>query len=151
MRLWVVFAALCLATAAPAETLVAARTVRAQAILGAADLAVVPGRVAGTYAAIDEALGMEARVVLYAGRPVRFEDIGPPAIIERNSIVRLIFRRGRLTITAEARALGRAGVGDRVRVMNLASRTTVTGFVRADGAVIVGGRDPGAVTSEVLQ
>ncbi len=136
-------ALLLVALAAPlqAETLVAARTLRAQAILGPADVTVVDKTIPGALDHADQAVGMEARVVLYAGRPIRPGDLGPPAIIERNQIVTLIYRRGPLTIAAEARALARAGVGDSIRVMNLGSRNTVTGLVREDGSVTVGGPD----------
>ena len=37
--------------------------------------------------------------------------------------------------------MGRAGIGDSLRVMNLNSRSTVTGIVQADGTVAVGGPD----------
>ncbi|WP_172297636.1 flagellar basal body P-ring formation chaperone FlgA [Pseudoruegeria sp. HB172150] len=124
---------------AHADTLVAARTVRAQAIITPVDLAIIDRTIPGTLADASEAVGMESRVVLYAGRPIRPGDIGPPAIIDRNQVVTLTYRSGPLTIAAEARALGRAGIGDVVRVMNLASRNTVTGIVRADGTVSVGG------------
>lgn len=124
-------------TAAAADTLVASHTIRAQAIISAADMVVVPGDIAGAYTAIDEVVGQEARVVLYAGRPVRFEEVGPPAVIERNQIVTIFFATGNINIIAEGRALGRAGVGDTLRVMNLASHQTVSGRVRADGSVSV--------------
>jgi flagella basal body P-ring formation protein FlgA len=94
--------------------------------------------VVGALAHPDEALGLEARTILYAGRPIRPDDVGTPAIVDRNSIVILVFRRGGLTITAEGRAMGRAGPGDQLRVTNLASRTTVTGIVQPDGRVTVG-------------
>ncbi len=126
---------------AMAETLVAARTVRSQAILSRADVDVIAQTIPGSLTHPDEVIGMEARVVLYAGRPIRPGDIGPPAIVERNQIVTLLYRRGGLTIAAEARALGRAGAGDMVRVMNLASRNTVTGLVQMDGSITVGGPD----------
>ncbi|MDJ0825805.1 MAG: flagellar basal body P-ring formation chaperone FlgA [Rhodobacter sp.] len=124
-----------------ADTVIAARTVRSQAILTAGDLALIDKTIPGALTDIADAVGLEARVVLYAGRPVRAGDVGPAAIIERNQIVTLLFRRGGLSIAAEARALGRAGVGDVLRVMNLASRSTVTGIVRSDGTVTVGGPD----------
>lgn len=133
--------ALLLALVAPpaaAETLVAARTVRAQAILAADDLAVIADTVPGALSAPEEALGLEARTMLYQGRPIRPGDVGPAAIVERNALVVLVYRSGTLTITAEGRALGRGGAGDALRVMNLASRTTVTGTVAADGRVLVG-------------
>lgn len=138
MRYLLILLAL-LPSAVLAETLVAARTIRSHAILTAADLAVIDQTALGTLTQADQAIGMETRVVLYAGRPIRIGDVGPPAIIERNQIVTLLFRRSGLIIAVEARALGRAGVGDILRVMNLASRTTVSGIVKADGTVSVGG------------
>lgn len=123
---------------ASGETLVAARTVRAQAILTEADLAVIAEAVTGALSTPEEALGLEARTILYQGRPIRPGDVGPAAIIERNALVLLVYRSGGLVITAEGRALGRGGPGDALRVMNLASRTTVTGTVAPDGRVIVG-------------
>lgn len=125
-----------------AETLVAARTIRAQMILAPADVALVGGVVPGALTDPSEAVGFEARVVLYAGRPIRDGDVGPAAIIDRNQIVTLSFQRGSLMITTEGRALARGGIGDAVRVMNLASRTTVTGIVGADGVVRVPGGEP---------
>ncbi len=123
---------------AEAEMVATNRTIRPKTILRAGDLVMVPGEVPGTLIAFDEAVGLEARKVLYAGRPIRFEDVGPAAIIERNQIVRLIFRKGGLTIAAEGRSLGRGGIGDSLRIMNLSSRTTVSGIVAPNGAVYVG-------------
>lgn len=132
---------LMLSVPAVAETLVAARTIRSQAILTDSDLTVIAETIPGALQFPDEAIGLETRVVLYAGRAIRPGDIGPPAIIERNQIVTLVFRRGALTIAAEARALGRGGIGDALRVMNLSSRSTVTGIVQSDGTLLVGGPD----------
>ncbi len=87
----------------------------------------------------DQAIGLESRVVLYAGRPIRAHDLTEPAVIERNQIVPMIYLTGTLQIATEARAMERAGVGARVRAMNLASRTTVTGTVGEDGTIYVGG------------
>lgn len=124
---------------ASADTVMAARTIRAQSIVTAGDLVVIEQDIPGSYILADEVIGQEARVVLYAGRPVMIDDVGPPALIERNQIVTLYYISGALVIAAEGRALGRAGIGDALRVMNLASRSTVTGFVRPDGTVSVGG------------
>ncbi|MCB1340498.1 MAG: flagellar basal body P-ring formation protein FlgA [Pseudooceanicola sp.] len=126
-----------LASQGLAEVLVPARTIRPREIITGADLLVKSAEVPGALTHPDEAIGMEARVALYPGRPVHPADIGPPALIDRNALVQMVFRRGALDITAEGRALDRAGVGDLVRVMNLASRSTVTGIVRPDGVVEV--------------
>ncbi len=119
------------------ETLVAARTIRSQAIITAQDVAVSGATIAGTYLTPDDVIGQEARVVIYVGRPIRLGDVGPPALVDRNQIVTIVFNSGGLRISAEARALGRGGIGDRIRVMNLASRTTVTGTIQPDASIIV--------------
>lgn len=125
-------------TVSPAETLVAARTIRALTVIMPGDVTLVEGEVPGALRHPDEAVGLEARAMLYAGRPIRPSDLGPPALVERNALVVLIYRSGALTITAEGRALGRGGAGDRIRVLNLSSRSAVTGTVEPDGRVSVG-------------
>ncbi|GAB4387259.1 flagellar basal body P-ring formation chaperone FlgA [Albidovulum sp.] len=122
---------------AAAETLVAARTLRAQSLIGPGDVIAVPGEIPGAAATAGEVIGLETRVAIYQGRPLRLADLGPPALVERNQIVTLRYAAGRLEITAEGRALGRAGIGEPVRVMNLVSRVTLTGIVEPDGTIRV--------------
>ncbi|MGM0585698.1 MAG: flagellar basal body P-ring formation chaperone FlgA [Pseudomonadota bacterium] len=125
------------APAGAEQVVVAARPVRSGAILTPGDLKLAPASRGGGLTELSAALGREARVTLFAGRPVRPGDIGPPTLIARNALVALRYRRGPLSITAEGRALGRGAQGERIRVMNLGSRRTVTGRVTADGAVEV--------------
>ena len=126
------------ATPAFADILVPTRTIRSHTIISPSDITLKSGDLAGTLAFADQAVGLETRVVLYAGRPIRPRDLGAPALIERNQIVVLVYQRGGLRISTDARSLARGGVGDVVRVMNLNSRTTVSGRVAADGSVVVG-------------
>lgn len=129
--------ALALPCSAVADTVVAARTLRAGTLLTGEDLALIAEDVPGAISSLDDALGQEARVNLYAGRPVRAGEIGPAALVERNQIVTLIYDQNGLMIATEGRVLDRGGVGDRIRVMNLSSRNTVTGTVGEDGKVYV--------------
>lgn len=134
-------AALIPALSAPlalAQTVVPVRAIRGQSILVAEDLEVIEGRAPGAVARVEDAVGREARVTLYPGRPVLEAQIGAPALVERNQLVRMVFARGALSIAADGRALDRAGLGEAVRVMNLASRQIVTGAVAADGSIEVG-------------
>lgn len=133
---WLILSLLC-AGPAVADTVVAARTLRAQSMIGPGDVTLVTGDVVGTYRSLDEVLGLETRGVLYAGRPVRIEDLGPPAIVERNQIVPVIYDTGTMRIMAEGRALGRAGIGEMLRVMNLSSHAVINGRVLEDGTVTV--------------
>ena len=77
-----------------AETIVATRTIRSQAILTESDIELIEQNIAGALTSPEDVIGMEARVVLYAGRPIRINDIGPPALVERNQIVTLYFSTG---------------------------------------------------------
>lgn len=133
------YCAICLFIAAPAaaDMVVAAHTIRAQTLLSANDLAVQSGQMAGTAANPAELIGQEARVAIYAGRPIRLSDVGPPAIVERNQMVSILFAQDFLSIATEGRALDRAGVGEIIRVMNMSSRTTVSGRVLPDGRIKV--------------
>jgi len=136
--MWRVLLMLVLPGAAIAESVVAARTIRAQSVIGPDDLTMASTAFPGALTDQAEAFGLEARVTIYAGRPVRAGDLGLPAVVERNQIVPISFLSGGLTIQAEGRALTRGGVGEVIRVMNLSSRTTVTGRIAPDGQVIVG-------------
>lgn len=129
----------CIAAPAAAETIVAARTIRAQSIIGPDDLALSAASLPGGTDDAALLVGMEARVALYAGRPIRPEDVGTPAVVDRNGIVSLIFNANGLLIVTEGRALGHASEGDVIRVMNLGSRNTVTARIGPDGSAYVGG------------
>ena len=124
--------------AASAQTVAPVRAIRSQSIIAPSDLTMLEESVPGAITSVSEAVGREAKVTLYAGRPIRFDQIGAPALIERNQIVRMKFGAGLLSIRTEGRALGRAGLGERVRVMNLTSRQVVVGTVSADGSIEVG-------------
>ena len=126
--------------AALAETLVATRTIRPQAIIMPEDVTVSEVEIPGMFTTPAEVVGQEARVAIFAGRPIGPSDIGPPALVDRNQIVLLTYRKGSITIVTEGRAMARGGVGDLVRVMNLASRSTVSGYVAEDGTIrVIGG------------
>jgi flagellar basal body P-ring formation protein FlgA len=130
--------ALILATvAAAAQTVTPVRTIRPQTVIAASDLTLTEAATPGALTAIEDALGREARVTLYAGRPVLIGQIGPPARVERNQLVRMTYAEGALSITAEGRTLDRAAAGEIVRVMNQSSRQIVSGLVLDNGTVEV--------------
>ena len=134
----VLIALLLFTTPVLAETVVANGTIRSMALIGPADVRVIEGDTPGAVTDLDAAIGMEARVNLYPGRPIRAGDLRPPAVINRNEIITLQYSANGLLIVTEGRALDRAGVGERLRVLNLASRTTVTATVLEAGTAIVG-------------
>ena len=136
--MWRLISAVLLVQPAFADTVVATRTIRAQSVIGPEDLTMVQAEVPGALSDPGLALGQEARVTIYAGRPVHAADLGARALIDRNQVIPLIYLAGGLAISTEGRAMGRGGEGDVIAVINLASKTTVSGRVGPDGAVYVG-------------
>lgn len=130
-------AILLFAQAAQADMVVATRTIRPATVLLPSDVTLVAGSRPQGFERVEDVIGQETRVALYAGRPVLIDSIGPPALVDRNQIVSLKFQSHGLSISTDGRALERGGVGDRVRIMNLASRATLFGYVQADGTIIV--------------
>lgn len=129
---------ICLAFPAMADSVVATRTIRAQTTLTSEDLTLVAMDIPEALTTTTAAIGQEARVAIYAGRPIRQADLGPSTIIDRNQIIALAYTAGGLTILTEGRALARGGVGDAIEVMNLSSRNKVMGLIGPDGVVRVG-------------
>jgi len=127
-----------IADAALAESVAAVRPVRAGNVIAESDLEILDETITGTVADIAEAVGKEAKVTLYPGRPIQTTQIGPPALVDRNQLVRMVYVSGPLSIATEGRVLDRAGIGESVRVMNLTSRQTVSGVVAPDGTIEVG-------------
>lgn len=127
----------CLSSLAGAETLIAARTIPARTILAPEDILIRDVSVAGGMADPALAIGQEARVALYAGRPIRLADLATPAIVERNQIIQIVYRQSGIVISTEGRALDRAGPGDWIRVMNLSSRATITAQIHESGVALV--------------
>ncbi|CUH40652.1 flagellar basal body P-ring biosynthesis protein FlgA [Jannaschia seosinensis] len=125
------------ASTSAAETVTVLHPVRAGMSLDSGDLGFLDQDAADAFADPRDVIGLEARVNLFPGRPIRTRDVGLPTVVTRNAVVPLVYRRAGLTITLEGRALQRAGEGEPVRVMNLSSRNTVTGIATAAGAVVV--------------
>lgn len=120
-----------------AQSVEPVRAIRSRTVIAAEDLVLSSETVPGALTMIQQAIGKEAKVALYPGRPIMPAQIGSPALVERNAIVRMTYFQGALRIVTEGRALDRAAAGAQVRVMNLASRQTVTGIVEEDGSIEV--------------
>ncbi|MCQ0969115.1 flagellar basal body P-ring formation chaperone FlgA (plasmid) [Paracoccus sp. TK19116] len=136
MRMIALIAVCLLPGVAQAGGYAAARTLPAGTVIAPEDLVAE----AGTPAPLAEAVamvGLQTRVTIYEGRRVLPAQLRAPVLVSRNQIVRLIYRAGPLQIEAEGRALGEGAAGDRLRVMNTASRSTIEAQVNPDGTVTV--------------
>ncbi len=115
------------------EELVAARNVSVGQIITASDIVTPKGEIGLRRAA--HLIGQETLHALYKGKAFSEGDLHAPTIVNRNTIVKMEFVKGPMTISAEGRALDNGGMGERVRVMNLLSRRVVTAVVIAENTV----------------
>ncbi len=76
-------------------------------------------------------------MTLYTDQAIQTEDIGLPTLVFRNQIVQINFASGGLNITASARAMARGGLGDRIQVMNITSKSVLFGQVQQNGSILV--------------
>ncbi|MFN3834576.1 MAG: flagellar basal body P-ring formation chaperone FlgA [Glycocaulis sp.] len=84
-------------------------------------------------------IGQEARRALRSGETLRAFDLRAPAAIARGETVALVFQSGPLTLTARARALENAALGQSARFVNLQSNRTIEAVVEAPGRARVSG------------
>ncbi len=126
-----------LATPAVADSVVATRTVPAEAIVTAEDITLVAMDIPGALQNLDAAIGKSALVQITPGQAVHDDDLAASILIERNALVPLAFRANGLEIRTEGRALSAGKVGDVIDIMNLSSRLRLQGRIGPDGVVIV--------------
>ncbi|MEP5154784.1 flagellar basal body P-ring formation chaperone FlgA [Planktotalea sp.] len=130
---------LCILHALPAvaDMAIVTRNVRPGEILLDKDVIVIRGNAGDGFSEKELVVGKEAQVALFAGRAILKEQVAPAPSVERNQIVELVYTTGVLSMTTEGRALGRGAEGQRIRVMNLASKTSIFGTIQRDGTVLV--------------
>lgn len=91
---------------------------------------------AGEYEALKQKyVGMAVTRTIANGAVIRDRDIAAPIQVRRNSRVKMIYKVGRLEITATGRAMAQGREGDIIPVMNMESRKSVEGRVTGMGIV----------------
>lgn len=80
---------------------------------------------------------MALRRPLRANSMVRHSDLQRPVAIKRGSLVTMVVATDRITLTAQGQALEDGGIGDRIRVTNTSSNSTVIGIVQSPREVRV--------------
>ena len=95
----------------------------------------------------DGLAGLASRRQLSAGRLIQTSAVGAPLVVQRNKPVSLVYEDGPLQLMARGRALQDGGVGELVRVMNIASSIVVTGTITGPQTVTVSG-PPDAVSEK---
>ncbi len=77
--------------------------------------------------------GQAARRALRAGKPIRVSDLKRVTAVSRGEIITVVYEVPGIRLTAKARALGEAALGESLRVVNLQSSRTIDVVVTAPG------------------
>jgi flagellar basal body P-ring formation protein FlgA len=130
-------------TGSAIETVMAAvltRDVERTELLKASDVVVErrPRAEVGSDAAVrDQAIGMQMRHPMRAGRPLRVADIVRPDLVQRDETVTIIYQTSGIYLTTRGKALDSGTEGDVVSVVNGQSKRTITGVVSGRGQVTI--------------
>ena len=77
----------------------------------------------------DRLIGMTARRVVVAGRPVRSSDIIAPQIIERGQLLTLSLDNAFMRLSTQAKALENGAKGEVIRVVNTNSHQPLQALI----------------------
>ncbi len=82
-------------------------------------------------------VGMTARRVILAGRPIKQSEMIAPRIVERGEIITLSLNVGTMALTTQVKALQDGAKGDVIRVVNTNSNKTLQAMVMGSNQVSI--------------
>lgn len=136
MKRWLALFLIATPIPGSADTLIATRTLPAGTILTHEDVTAVPDDSSPSVMP-EDVVGLQTRVMIYEGKPVRPGRLTAPVLVSRNQLVTLVYETPMIVIETEGRALDAGQAGEVIRAMNLSSRTTVSGRVSPDGTILI--------------
>jgi len=119
---------------------VATRTLHRGEILRAGDAAAdtLPVPPFDALPASREAIGLEVRQTIYAGRALTGRDVGAPYLVKVSAPVDVLWTSDGIELELSGRALDSGALGDDIRVLNPATSRTIHGKVVGEGRVQAG-------------
>ena len=85
----------------------------------------------------NQLIGMTPKRGLNPKTPLRLSDLSRPEIVKRGKMVSILFRTGKISLTAVGKAIESGGRGDVIRVMNSKSHKTIDAVVTGPAQVQV--------------
>lgn len=85
----------------------------------------------------DQIIGMTPRRGMKVATPIKLSDLERPNIIKRGKIVSILFKSGKISLTAIGKAQESGGKGDVIRVMNNKSHKTIEAVITGPSQVQV--------------
>ena len=128
------------------ELPVAAHRMMPGDIIGAADIQIARLRASAVRSDVaqvpSQAVGMMLRHPVGPGVPLLMADLARPQTVQKGQLVQMQLETPGISVTAQGVAMDGGAVGERVRVLNAASRAIVEAEVMANGRVRVSGTAP---------
>jgi flagella basal body P-ring formation protein FlgA len=120
---------------------VATRTLHRGELVRAGDAAanILPVPPFDALPASRDAIGLEVRQTVYAGRALTLRDVGAPYLVKVSAPVDVIWTSDGLELELSGRALDSGALGDDIRVLNPATSRTLHGRVVGEGRVDASG------------
>ncbi len=94
----------------------------------------------GTIVDASDLIGFTPCLRVRAGDPVREDEIRPPILVAKNSLVTIVLRTNSMILTVQGKALEDGAKNDVIQVMNLQSKKILDGQVVESGTVTVAGQ-----------
>lgn len=91
----------------------------------------------GTVVDVNELVGMAAKRGLRAGIPIQANAIQRPILVPKGSLVTIILKTPKMTLTAQGKALDNGSDGDTIRITNTRSKKVIEAEVTGTGRVAV--------------
>jgi flagella basal body P-ring formation protein FlgA len=122
------------------EVLTYTRSLNAGEIVQPADLTwiKVAAAPADSPSDAEAVIGQAAKRPLRAGAVVMTRDVGSAIVIKQGDVVTVTFEADGIQLTLEGKAMGSAGVGESLTVLNTQSKKTVQTMVVGPGQAVVG-------------
>ncbi len=79
--------------AAWADTVIAKHLIRPRSTVSSVDILITSSSIPNGYSMPEEVIGLEAKTLIYPGRPLGPHNLRMPAVIERNAVVTVHFAR----------------------------------------------------------
>lgn len=95
----------------------------------------------------DLLIGKTAKRTISANRPIRVSELAEPAILEKDALIKMVYRSNNMEITTSGIALDAGAKGDVISVRNLNSNKIVHAVVTAPNTAIVA---PSGIASSQL-
>ena len=82
-------------------------------------------------------VGLLATKNLKTGSFLKPSDLETPKMIQKNQLVTLIFKKSNLSLKTQGKAMADGSLNDTIAVMNINSKRTVHGIIKAPGIVMI--------------